>query len=213
MLSLGNNRRPPAVLSPMTLILLRRALAIFLPVAALAVLCCGLVYAVAQQELRSGANEPQLQLAEDAARALDAGRQPDTLVGSGKVDVAASLAPFLVIFDRSGRVLATDGRLDGHDPVPPLGVLDAARTDPPNAVTWQPRAGIRVATVSVPWTGGTVLAGRSLRDVERQEDVALFLSGLGLLVMLGVLALVALLAARLWPAQPPDGSVGRSDRG
>lgn len=140
---------------------IRRVLAIFLPVAVLATLCCGLVYAAVQQDLRMGANDPQLQLAEDAARALDGGAQPGTLVGSSKVDVAASLSPFVVIFDASGTVLATDGVLDGHDPVPPLGVLDAARTDPPNRVTWEPRTGVRVATVTVPWRGGTVMSGRS----------------------------------------------------
>jgi hypothetical protein len=55
----------------------RRALAFFLPVAVLAVFACVLGYALVQQDLRSSANYPQLQLAEDAARALDAGdRRP-----------------------------------------------------------------------------------------------------------------------------------------
>lgn len=162
----------------------RRAVAFFLPVAVLATLCCGLVYAAVQQDLRMGANEPQLQLAEDAARALDSGAQPATIVGSTKVDVAASLAPFVVIYDAAGNVLATDGQLDGHDPIPPLGVLDAARADPPNRVTWQPRAGVRIASVTVPWHGGTVLAGRSLREVERQEDTILLIAAAAWLLML-----------------------------
>jgi hypothetical protein len=178
---------------------LRRALAFFLPVAVLATLCCGLVYTAVQQDLRQGANDPQLQLAEDAAQALDAGARPATIVGSETVDVAASLAPFVVIYDRSGTVLATDGRLDGQDPVPPLGVLDAARTDPPNKVTWQPRAGVRIASVSVPWSGGTVLAGRSLREVERQEDDILHIAAVAWLVMMAALAAAALVAAWLWP--------------
>ena len=179
--------------------LVRRALAFFLPVAVLATLCCGLVYTAVQQDLRMGANDPQLQLAEDAARALDGGAQPSTLVGSTKVDVATSLAPFVVIFDASGNVLATDGQLDGHDPVPPPGVLDAARQNPPNKVTWEPRAGVRIASVTVPWHGGTVLAGRSLREVERQEDNILLVAAAAWLVMLGALALTALVAAWLWP--------------
>lgn len=177
----------------------RRALAFFLPAAVLATLCCGLVYTAVQQDLRMGANEPQLQLAEDAAHALDAGAQPATLVGASRVDVAVSLAPFVVILDLSGSVLATDGQLDGHDPVPPPGVLDAARRNPPNAVTWQPRGGVRIASVTVPWGGGAVLAGRSLREVERQVDNILLLTAAAWLVMLGVLAATALLAARLWP--------------
>jgi hypothetical protein len=178
----------------------RRAVALFLPVAVLATLCCGLVYTAVQQDLRMRANDPQLQLAEDAARALDGGAQPSTLVGQAKVDVSASLAPFSVIFD------ATDGRLDGHDPVPPLGVLDAARQNPPNRVTWEPRTGVRVATVTVPWHGGTVMSGRSLREVERQEDNVLFLAGVAWLVMLVSLAVVSVISARLWPSGSRSGT-------
>ena len=187
---------------------LRRSLAIFLPVAVLATLCCGLVYTAVQQDLRMGANDPQVRLAEDAARALDAGAQPASLVGSVKVDVASSLAPFVVISDTSGAILATDGRLDGHDPVPPLGVLDAARADAPNKVTWQPRAGVRIASVTVPWKGGTVLAGRSLREVERQEDDILLITAAAWLVMMAALAASALVAASLWPSRAESSQSG-----
>jgi hypothetical protein len=180
---------------------IHRAVAFFLPVAVLATLCCGLVYTAVQQDLRMGANEPQVQMAEDAARALDTGAQPSSLVGSTKVDVADSLAPFVVIFDTSGNVLATDGTLDGHDPVPPLGVLDAARQNPPNRVTWEPRDGVRVATVTVPWSGGTVMAGRSLREVERQEDDILLLAGAAWVAMLIALAVASGIAAWLWPSE------------
>ncbi len=184
---------------------IRRAVAFFLPVAVLATLCCGLVYVAVQQDLRMGANDPQLHLAEDAARALDAGAQPTSLVGSARVDVATSLAPFIVIYGLSGDVVATDGQLDGHDPVAPQGVLDAARQNPPNRVTWQPRDGVRIASVTVPWRGGTVLAGRSLREVERQEDQVLLLAGAAWLAMLVSLAGASLVAAWLWPtgSRPP----------
>ncbi len=178
---------------------LRRALAFFLPVAALATLSCFLVYAAVQQDLRSGANDPQFQLAEDAAATLDAGAAPSSLVAATKVDLARSLAPFLVVFDLSGAVLATDGVLDGHDPVPPQGVLDSARLQPPDTVTWQPREGVRIAQVTVPWQGGTVLAGRSLREVERREDQLLLMTAAAWLVGLVGLAGAALVAAWLWP--------------
>ena len=110
-----------------------------------------------------------------------------------------SLAPFIVTFDPAGQVLATDGQLDGRDPVPPKGVLDAAQQNPPNAVTWEPRAGVRIASVTVPWQGGTVLAGRSLRDVERQVDNILLVAAAGWAVTLAALAVTALVAAWLWP--------------
>lgn len=190
---------PRSVRLPRVTLLLRRALAFFFPVAALATLACVLVYAAVQQDLRSGANDPQFQLAEDAAAALDAGAAPSTLVAGTKVDLSRSLAPFLVIFDVSGAVLATDGVLDGHDPVPPQGVLESARLDPPDTVTWQPREGVRIAQVSVRWQGGTVLAGRSLREVERREDQALLIAAAAWLAGLVGLAGAALVAAWLWP--------------
>jgi hypothetical protein len=178
----------------------RRALAFFLPVSVLATLCCGLMYAADQQNLRSGANDPQIQMAQDAAGALDAGAQPTSLVSVGRVDVAHSLAPFLVVFDSSGKVLATDGQLDGHDPIPPSGVLASAANNPPDIVTWQPRSGVRIAAVVVPWQGGSVLAGRSLAQVEIRESNALLIALAAWLAMLVALGLASLAAAWLWPA-------------
>ena len=69
----------------------------------------------------------------------------------------------------------------------------------PWIVTRGQPAGVRIASVTVPWHGGTVLAGRSLGEVERQEDNALFLAAAAWLVMLGALAATAVVAAWLWP--------------
>ena len=145
--------------------------------------------------MRSGANDPQIQLAEDAARALDTGAQATSLVGVGRVDIAWSLAPFVVVFDASGKVLATDGQLDGYDPIPPSGLLASARVNPPDMVTWQRRTGVWIAVVVVPWHGGTVLAGRSLRQVEIREDDALLIALAAWLAMLAALAVTGLAAA------------------
>ena len=181
-------------------VLLRAAIA-FLPLAVLAAGLAGTVYVVAQQALRSGADSPQLQMAEDAARALDSGASPASVTGPGTVDVGRSLAPSLVVFDRAGAPLASSGLLGGADPVPPLGVLDHAAADRPNRVTWQPTPGVRIATVTVRWSGGTVMAGRSLREVERLEDRALLLAGAGLAATLGAVAVACLAAAWLVEAR------------
>jgi hypothetical protein len=197
------------------LVILRRAMAIFLPLAVLVTLCTGLVYVADQQVLRLGANDPQVQLAEDAAHALDGGASAGSLVGAHAIDIASSLAPFVVIFDASGAVLATDGQLDGHDPAPPAGVLERARTNGSNRVTWQPRPGVRVATVTVAWHGGTVMAGRSLREAERREDALLLVAAAAWLAMMAALAVAAFVAARLWAstARGVDGSRdGRPER-
>ena len=178
----------------------RRSIAIFLPMAVLATLTCGLVYAEVQQDLRSGANDPQYQMAEDAAAHLDAGAKPADLVDTAvTVDAATSLAPFTIIFDSAGRVLASDVTLDGGQPVPPGGVLSSARPGSPNAVTWQPRQGVRIASVTAAWSGGTVLVGRSLRRVEEQEVNSELIAGAAWLVMLLALGGAAIVAGWVWP--------------
>ena len=180
---------------------IRRAVALFLPLAVLATLTCGLVYVEVQQDLRSGANDPQFQLAEDTAASLNAGAAPASIVSAvSPVDLASSLAPFVIVFDSNHAVLTGNAMFDGGSPVPPRGVLDAARPGSPNVVTWQPRAGVRIAAVVVAWKGGFVLAGRSLRRVEEQESNAELLAGTAWLVMLAALAIASITAAWLWPA-------------
>jgi hypothetical protein len=197
----------PATLPGFTREVLRRGLAFFLPVAALATLACGLIYVEVQQGLRSGANDPQFQLAEDAAARLDAGATPASVVDASRsVDPSSSLAPFVIVFDANHTVLATDATLDGGSPVPPHGVLDAARPGSPSTVTWQPRAGVRIAVVTVAWKGGFVLAGRSLQRVEEQESNAQLIAGAAWLPMMAVLALASLAAAWLWPWSRPSRS-------
>ncbi len=180
----------------------RRAALLFLPLAVLAAGMAGTVYLVAQQGLRSAADSPQLQLAEDAARALETGTPPSVVTGPATVDAGVSLAPFVVVFDGDGKPLASSGLLDGAAPTPPKGVLDHAATGQPNHVTWQPADGVRIATVTVRWSGGTVTAGRSLREVERQEDQALLLAGAGLGATLIALAIACLAVGWLAGARP-----------
>ncbi len=194
---------------------LGRLITRILPATVVLTVACGLGYAGAQQVLRSGANDPQVQLAEDAARSLDAGATPAGLVGPGSaaaglagpapVSVATSLAPFLEVFDAGGVVVASNATLDGSAPIPPAGVLAAARASGRDVVTWQPRAGVRIAAVAIPWSGGTVLAGRSLRVVEEREDQALLLAAAAW--MAGLVALVAAGIAASWV----DGAARRTD--
>jgi len=129
-----------------------------------------LVYAAVQQSLRQGANDPQIQMAEDAAARLNSGASPEAVVPAGSVEIATSLAPFLVVFDDSGRVLASSATLHGAPLSYPSGVLDYARQNSEDRVTWQPEPGVRMATVVVRFNHGLVMAGRSLREVEIREN-------------------------------------------
>ena len=186
---------------------IRRAVALWLPAAVGATLVAGLTYVSVQQSYRQSANDPQLQLAEDAAARLSSGDEPATVVGDAQVDLATSLAPFVVVYGADGQVLAASGSLDGRAPTPPAGVLQAARDDGSNMVTWEPRDGVRQAVEVVPWSSssgsGTVLAGRSLREVERRVDDLTLMVGLGWIVTLLGIAVAALLGAWLWGKEPP----------
>jgi hypothetical protein len=179
---------------------IRKAVAFFLPLAVLATLGCGLTYVEVQQDLRNGANDPQYQMAEDAAAKLNSGSSPTFVVNrAAVVDLSKSLATFVIVFDSNHKVLDSNASLDGGIPVPPDGVLDKASSGTPNAVTWQPRDGVRVATVTAAWSGGYVLVGRSLTRVDQQEDRAGLLAGIALPLILLALAFASLVSALLWP--------------
>ena len=155
----------------------------WLPLAIAIAGLCGLVYLTVQQSLRMGANDPQIQMAEDAASSLNAGGSVDSVVPTTKVEISDSLAPFLIVFDNSGKVLASSATLHGAVPTYPMGVLDSTRQQGQDRVTWQPEAGVRMATVVVPYTNGFVMAGRSLTEVEKRESQAEQLSGLAMLAI------------------------------
>jgi hypothetical protein len=56
-----------------------------------------------------------------------------------------------------------------------MGVFDYVRQHDQDRITWQPEPGVRIATVVAGYTGsqsGFVLAGRSLREVEKRESQA-----------------------------------------
>jgi hypothetical protein len=141
----------------------------WLPLAVLAVLVAGMVYLAVQQEYRADANDPQVQMATDARAALEGGATPQGLVPSTQVDIAQSLAPFLVIYDANGQVQAASATLHGQPLTLPAGVFASAKSLPVDTITWQPEPGVRDAIAVVSYPGGYVMAGRSLTQVEVRE--------------------------------------------
>ncbi len=161
----------------------------WLPLAAVTTLLSGLVYLEVQQSLRWGANDPQIQMAEDAGAALTAGGTPASVLPDAQVEISGSLAPFMVIFNDSGEPLASSARLHGATPTLPSGIFDYTRQKGEDRVTWQPEAGVRIAAVVVAYDGtqpGFVLAGRSLREVEIRATQAEQITGIAWLVTLAV---------------------------
>lgn len=133
-------------------------------------LMCVMVYGITQQSHRLDAYNPQIQIAEDAAVDITRGIVPQAVLPKQNVDVAVSLSPFMIVYDDKGQILAASAVLDGQVPEIPKGVLDQAREKNVDRVTWEPKSGVRLATVVVRYVGDTpgfVLVGRSLREVEK----------------------------------------------
>ncbi len=168
----------------------------WVPLAVVITLLTGLMYATVQQVLRMNADDPQIQMAEDVASALTAGKPLDSVVPAAQIDIATSLAPYVVVFDASGKAIASSGLLHNQMPTLPSGVFGSVRQRGEDRITWQPEPGVRSATVVTSYGGaqpGFVLAGRSLREVENRVDQFGLLIGLGWLgTMFAALVAVSL---------------------
>lgn len=129
-------------------------------------------------------NDPQIQLAQDAAQSLMAGTPAGSLaLTQGTVDIRTSLAPWVAVFDASGTPIASAAVLDGAPATLPSGVFDEstwhtyAEMGVPvglpaheDRFSWQPRSDVRQAVVLVhvssPAFTGFVASGRSMSEVE-----------------------------------------------
>lgn len=132
----------------------------------------GLISVSIRQSIRQAANDPQIEIAEDTAAALTAGIRPQSIIPAGKINIAKSLATFLIIYNESGYPLVSSGELDNQIPVPPAEVFKHAANSQ-NRITWQPKSGLKIAAVIEPFKGnpsGFVLAGRSLAEIEKREE-------------------------------------------
>lgn len=148
----------------------------WLAAAAILVIIFGTTYGVVQQSQRNDANFPQIQLAEDAANELNQGAKAQV---PGRVDMAHSLSPFIIVYDLQGSVVSGSGYLNGQVASAPIGILAAAKDQTYHAVTWQPQKGVRVAAITVKANNYYVLSGRSLTEVEKNEQQSLQLAMLG----------------------------------
>lgn len=141
----------------------------------------GFVAFVVQQNYRLSANDPQIQMAEDTAAALQQGRAPSKLVPPGSVDITRSLAPFETIIDKQLRIVATNATAnDAGLLLPPSGVFKDAAKKGEMRFTWQTAEGQRFATVVVPTANNFVITARSLKEVEKREDLLMIMAGVTL---------------------------------
>lgn len=151
-----------------------RVLRYWIPLAVGITFLAGLVYLAVQQNYRMNANDPQIQMAEDAGLALGEGKNPKEIIGNVNVDMRTSLAPYYIIYNQNGKVLASSAFLNDKTPNIPETVFADVKENGEERFTWQPVSGVRSAVVIVYYQGmnnsGFVLAGRSLREVEVRED-------------------------------------------
>jgi hypothetical protein len=142
---------------------------------------CGLVLVSNQYTLRQEANDPQLQIVRDMRNSLNRGVDPSIYQSAELIDVRSSLSPFVMVFDSSGTVLATNGALDGKTLSVPQGVIEYVTSKnaggvvggAEHRVTLEPASGVRLAAVLkvVPLNAPgaqhlIVLSARNLMEVE-----------------------------------------------
>ena len=158
----------------------------WVPFGVLTLMLCGGIYAVVQQNYRSNANDPQIQIATDARNALQGGASPHSLVPTTHIDLSQSLAPYLIIYDTNGQPVVSSATLHGQlPPPPPSGVFANAKTSDMDILTWEPAPGVRSAIVVLPYANGYILAGRSLTVVEdRENNLVVLVAALGILTLI-----------------------------
>ncbi len=155
-----------------------QALLNWLPLAIAITLFSGMLYVVVQQDLRQTANDPQIQIARDAATFLASGQRIEAPLLPPKIDISQSLAPFVIVVDTDGNVTQASGLLDGQALLPPDGVFVYAKLNGENKFSWEPQTGVRLATIVKYFSGsysGYVIVGRSLAEVEQREDQLLLI--------------------------------------
>jgi len=144
-----------------------------LALAAILTLMGGAASLTISQMLRGGANQPQIDMVNYYLGEISAGEEPANVIPPGYVDLERSLQPVVIFYDDQGRAGPGTGYLDQKLPAPPAGVFDYVRIHGSEKITWQPRPGVRLASVIQRVNGkhaGFLLAARSLRLVEEQKS-------------------------------------------
>jgi hypothetical protein len=158
---------------------------------------CGLIYATVQQSHRSGANDPQLQIALDLKNAIENNRSLTQWMTGDSIEIAQSLAVFKTLYNKNGEPVQSTGFLDGQLSQMPQGVFAFTNKHREDVLTWQPRSGVRMAMVVEAVNSpqiGFVAVGRSLHEVEKRESNLTMMAFVGWLVCAGLLFLHFLFA-------------------
>jgi hypothetical protein len=153
-------------------------LKIWVPIAWVITLLCGLLFCSLQFLVRSEADTSQIQYAQDIATSLYNNETPSVNL-SNSVDIEKSIAPFVVLYNSNGVPVDGTGKLAGNLPNLPSGVLQETRKRTEHRLTWQPNGTTRIAAVIRYYQNdkhaGYVLAGKNLRETEQAINSLLIL--------------------------------------
>lgn len=141
----------------------------------------GLVFIATQQSLRLSADDPQVQITQDILNSLSQGADPKQLSPT-TVDMAGATSAFVIIYDNNQKAVGTTVELDKKTPVPSPQVFEKTKKNNENRFTWEPKKGLRQATVMVKYKDGYVLVGKSLGEIENRVKLILRIVGVAWIV-------------------------------
>lgn len=125
-------------------------------------------FLVGQQVLRMSSDDPQISGIEGVYEALTAGQDPSAFSSLPPVDPTKSLLPFVVVFDSEGKLVGGTLLLEGQNLEIQKSVLESSKKTNSKKITWQPKKGVRLASVIKPYAfeekQGYILVGKSLRE-------------------------------------------------
>jgi sensor histidine kinase regulating citrate/malate metabolism len=160
----------------------------------------GILFIAVQQNYRTNANDPQVQMANDIATKIKTGKSMANFFADS-VDLESSLSPFVVLYDDHAQPLQSSGSLDGKMPRLPAGVFEYVKKRGEERVTWQPRPGIRMAMVILRSNFspvGYIAVGRSLNEIEIREAGLRNLAMLSWVIIIGILLVSGLIHYNLY---------------
>ncbi|MFO0704634.1 MAG: hypothetical protein U0517_01485 [Candidatus Andersenbacteria bacterium] len=175
----------------------------WIPLGLAIILVTGLLYATVQQVYRRSADDPQVQIVQELARDLAAGQDPTALDAGKKLDLTETSAPFVILYDKDGKVMASTVTLNNNPAIVPSGALHETDNGQQNRITWQPQDGVREALVIEHYktqdgkAEGYIVVGRSLKEIEAREADLMTMLALGLGVTLITTLVASLLVGKL----------------
>lgn len=143
---------------------------LWLAIVGVATLVLGASYAMVQQSTRLAADDLPLTTAQVAKQELQGGSNATDVVPTLKSNLQYDTSVFMIVTDNTKHVIASSALLNGQTPLPPNGVFSFTTEHGSDRFTWQPEAGVRLATRVTTYgkspDDGFIITGQSLKPYE-----------------------------------------------